>query len=528
MAKSAVEQSGNDQSLRDQWLGKIAQSQSSMGESVGALRTLRDIDSPSIRQGVLEHGPSVNANGASGGGAFADFDSLMQLIQTTVVPDTWEALGGNSTMAAYPQGIFVDPQGTVSVSATSQSPDTQDELANLRSVLTEAVGESNVDWRAPAAMRSVSFRRLRDAIAQRRITGQDLGDVIRNLGGLSTIQYVVFTDDDIVIAGPVGGILESDGWFVDAQSGMATMRLDFLSRSLKSCLSDAAFGCTIDPTHEGMQAAMQVASEIQIGKRPIAKAADDLGEALGMQNVQVFGAPGDNALALLMVEADRHMKQLALGVHPMPENAINYLDAVDQLIDQGPPSDLLLRLWFTANAIDVRTDQDQKVFELQGTPIRLSRENQRALANGGRGAVIADPRSELFVADFNRNWDRIRELYPIYSSLESLYRSAAIAQLIDQYGSSETHHQLAESLSGEEDQSIWLLHAPRQVPSIATRHTVRRGKQRHQIVLASGGVFISPDDVIDDQLVTYASLSDRSTIASDKPIMIQQWWWDLP
>jgi general secretion pathway protein D len=36
-----------------------------------------------------------------GGGAIADFDSLMQLIETTIAPDTWEAVGGPSTMAPY-------------------------------------------------------------------------------------------------------------------------------------------------------------------------------------------------------------------------------------------------------------------------------------------------------------------------------------------------------------------------------------------------------------------------------------------
>ncbi|MEZ6092182.1 MAG: hypothetical protein R3C05_30110 [Pirellulaceae bacterium] len=39
--------------------------------------------------------------GSMGGGAIADFDSLMELIQATIVPDTWEALGGPSTMSPY-------------------------------------------------------------------------------------------------------------------------------------------------------------------------------------------------------------------------------------------------------------------------------------------------------------------------------------------------------------------------------------------------------------------------------------------
>lgn len=41
----------------------------------------------------------------SGGGSFADFDSLMELIETTVAPETWEALGGPSTMQPYAQNL---------------------------------------------------------------------------------------------------------------------------------------------------------------------------------------------------------------------------------------------------------------------------------------------------------------------------------------------------------------------------------------------------------------------------------------
>ncbi|MCA9137147.1 MAG: hypothetical protein KDB00_10320 [Planctomycetales bacterium] len=34
--------------------------------------------------------------------SYADFESLINIIQTTIVPDTWEALGGNSTFAPAP------------------------------------------------------------------------------------------------------------------------------------------------------------------------------------------------------------------------------------------------------------------------------------------------------------------------------------------------------------------------------------------------------------------------------------------
>lgn len=62
------------------------------------------------------------AGGAGGGGSFADFQSLIDLIQTTVVPDTWEALGGPSTMAPYPQNL------SLVISTTS---DVHDQISDL-------------------------------------------------------------------------------------------------------------------------------------------------------------------------------------------------------------------------------------------------------------------------------------------------------------------------------------------------------------------------------------------------------------
>ena len=61
-------------------------------------------------------------SGGRGGGSIADFDSLMTLIQQTVEPDTWEALGGVGTMAPYPQNL------SLVISTTS---DVHDQIVDL-------------------------------------------------------------------------------------------------------------------------------------------------------------------------------------------------------------------------------------------------------------------------------------------------------------------------------------------------------------------------------------------------------------
>lgn len=57
-----------------------------------------------------------------GGGSIANFDQLMSLIQTTIEPDSWEALGGVGTMAPYPQNL------SLVVSTTS---DVHDQIVDL-------------------------------------------------------------------------------------------------------------------------------------------------------------------------------------------------------------------------------------------------------------------------------------------------------------------------------------------------------------------------------------------------------------
>lgn len=60
--------------------------------------------------------------GGRGGASLADFSSLMTLIETTVVPDTWEALGGPSTMSPYAQNL------SLVISTTSE---VHDQIAEL-------------------------------------------------------------------------------------------------------------------------------------------------------------------------------------------------------------------------------------------------------------------------------------------------------------------------------------------------------------------------------------------------------------
>jgi len=502
---------------RDFVLAQVAGAQGSVGETSAANGTIRGIESSLRRDDAIS---------GAGGGSFADFQSLMDLIQTTIVPDTWEALGGPSSMSPYPQGVYVDPAGTV---IECESLPVDDGLAELKSLLGEGAGNQNSElaWRQATKMRCVSLRRLLDVWTESRVRGAMPSEAMMQMAGLSRIQYLFIDEDDVVLAGPVGGIETRDGWHVDRVSGLTTLRFDFFLACLASATGNQPFGCTIDPTKQGLQNAAKVAAAVQADKLPIGQADTAMVTAFGMQRVEVFGTAGDTPMGCLMVEADRHMKQLALGLEPMPEGARNYFDVVEKHLDAGVPNDLLLRLWFTSAPRPVRADAERTVFELAGTPVRLSGQNEHAMASGQRGHVTRDPRSEEFVADFNRNWHAIRGTYPIYGALESIYRTASAAELMHRYAGSARQRALLESLISSSPSSMFQLTNPRQVLSIARLHSIRKGRTTHHVLLASGGVAVNAKQTLVSKIADYPSLSSLNRPTKNPPKLIHKWWWDI-
>ncbi len=67
--------------------------------------------------------------GAAGGAQMADFESLINLIQTTVSPTTWSDVGGAGTIETFEGGVHVDPRGVLK---PPRGEDAAGALAELR------------------------------------------------------------------------------------------------------------------------------------------------------------------------------------------------------------------------------------------------------------------------------------------------------------------------------------------------------------------------------------------------------------
>jgi Protein of unknown function (DUF1598) len=478
-------------------------------------------------------GDAAAGEAAAGGAAFADFDSLMQLIQATIAPDSWEELGGSGTMAPYPQGVFVDAGGIVrnceTVSSESALGSLKADLLPPATLVSADQSRTNTpdSWRRASARRVVSLRRLFEQVSARMDAGVPLDQSMLNLAGLSQIQHILLVDDDVWIVGSIGGIDEQEGWWVDLKTRRVPLQLDYLSGTCLSAQSRQAFGCTIDPTQEGLAAAARVASKVNSGDLAIGVAADWMSQALGLQRVHVFGTAGDSPLAYRMVHADRHMKELALGIHPMPEGVPNYLNQITNHLAEGVPSDLLLRLWFTAKPISVRSDSAKTIFSITGRPVQLSCENQIAGPDGRRGAVTRDVRSQDFVEAFNENWSSIATKYPVYGSIESLFTSASLAAVLDQFGS-ETGKRIVDAYANLHLHDQVVLRVPQKIESIAVLHNARKGNKRHHVLIASGGVSVDPKHLIRTEPEIYPSLANDRVAPDSQPKVVQKWWWDDP
>ena len=101
---------------RDAQLAQIAGSQAASGDRDAALTTAGDIGDDQSRYNVIER-VKTEPVGGQGGGVQPDFDSLIELITSTIAPTTWTEVGGQGAAKPFPGGVYVDPAGMLSRAA---------------------------------------------------------------------------------------------------------------------------------------------------------------------------------------------------------------------------------------------------------------------------------------------------------------------------------------------------------------------------------------------------------------------------
>jgi len=466
---------------------------------------------------------------ARGGGAQPDFDSLIDLITSTVKPTSWDSVGGPGSIAPFETGVAVDAQGLLRKTLTA---DRSSDLERMRAALARG-GEASA--RRSSALRMVSLSRLERAVQQRLEAGRRPSDTMHVLAGLERIEYVFAYPDsgDVVIAGPAGDwTLGAEGRIVSAATGRPCLRLDDVVVVLRHLLGrgDGRFGCLITPQQAALARVQEFLAES--GKRPLKPDQRDqwleqLRAQLGQQDIEVYGLNPRTRAARIMVEADYRMKLVGMGLEAGVPGVTSYLASIQVGPGEAPPPMGVLRWWFTLAELPVCTSNDRLAFHWQGCSVRVLSENERLAADGKR--IHTGKSEELnsrFAASFTMHFDELAAKYPIYAELRNLMDLAIVGAIIKQ---EDLQHRAGWPMT-------WFGHpqaypvedrpAPTKVETVINHRIINRV---HVVAGVSGGVSVNAAAMISAAHQTPdadQSLQRRLNNSQPPAAQGERWWWD--
>ncbi len=456
----------------------------------------------------------------------------MDLIQNTVYPDSWSEEGsGSGKMEPYRNGVYIDAAGVLKRSVRTAN---SKQLAAAR--LAALVAGGNADSRRASQMRKVSLTRLEKHVQLALAAGRPLQRDMLNLAGLEKIKYVMVYPEtgDLVIAGPAGDWrVDDEGRRVSRASGRPILQLDDLIVVLRllSATPDATFGCSIDPTSDGLARTQQFAKQssakpLGAGQRPAWL--KKLREQMGRQAVNVDGVDPRTRVAAVLVEADYRMKLVGMGLEPGTVDVPSYLDLINVPRGQTPPALDVLRWWFTLKYDAVVATADRDVFEIRGPGVQVLSENELLTKLGEQiHTNESSPTNQEFAQRFTQHFAELAKKYPVYADLQNIFDLALVSALVNS-------ERLADRVSwhmtcfGDPSQYQPALGmAPESVDSVIN-HRLVNGK--HVVVGISGGVHVQPWSLVSDEAIktdTYGGLKAQrsgSKAAADLPL--EAWWWD--
>ena len=523
----ALREAGQVQQGRDQWLTRIATAQVRGGATSASRETLRLIDDDR-ELGYAAAALQEERAGASGGASQADFDTLINLITTTVAPDSWDDVGGPGSIAEFPGGVYVDAEGVLRQLA---APTTlTNSLLTERRNVARASDFHQRDPRRPSDLRMVSLPRLERQMMIRSAFGESPTQTMRHLAGLREIRYLfVYPDSgDLVIAGPAGDWQHDADGRITGMNSKPVILLDDLIVLLRSAYqAGGRFGCSITPKRENLARAKQFLARPQrpLHPRETPRWIQQVRSILGLQDVEVHGIAPSSHVARVIVEADYHMKLVGMGLEPSVIGVTNYLDSITA---EGAPAKMdVLRWWFTLRENCIERNEAGNAFAFTSHSVQLQSENEMINERGER--IHTGQSSDLnqqFADSFTTHFAALAAKYPLYAELENLFDLALVAALVRQ-------EKLGQAVGWNPE---WILDSnnyqprrgevPREVSSIVNHRVIN---QRKVVAGVSGGVSVNAYAAIR----TARPLADARALESDKDVSrpaddrrAARWWWD--
>jgi hypothetical protein len=436
-------------------------------------------------------------------------------------------------------GISIDAEGTLDARLFKEF-----DRKLLLERLAAAKAARQGDLWAPAKLRKVSLVRLERALAAEIAAGRQPDAAMRNLAGLTRVQYVfcipamasnapapLGQPGDVIIAGP------AEPWALDPAeravglvSGRPVLQLDDLAVALRAFPPDLQnrpfFGCSIDPEPEGLARLVEfqrtIPRQIREDERAAAAAAIVKGtsEALGRAEIRVFGISPRTHFAHVLVEADYRMKRIGIGAEAPPVKMTTFLGALN-----SAPQGTLQRWWFTPDYKCVRLAPDKLAAELVGQGVQLLAEDKLIGEDGSLAQAGAKPNkaSELFTLSFTRKYPEIAAASPVYAQMRSLIDLAIAAALIRRLEYYDQAAWAAGLFRDEANLPVETLPEPRRVPCVV--NSLWKGNRL--LSPAGGGVSIRPDDALLSENLLPDEDSAATRLRADLALPNgERWWWD--
>jgi hypothetical protein len=492
----------------------------------------------------LSTAPNATNTSPRGASANADFESLIDLIQSTVATETWaENGGGEAEMRPFPTGVLVDAAGTLRLREINATR----ELAASRGTVPRELAAGKLHETAEAAetairmesgLRFVSLPRLEREIARRLAAREPLEPAMLALAGLQRVRYVFVYPEtgDLVFAGPAGDWRIEGGRILSRRTRQPVVRLDdflvLFRRGEEAARSH--FGCSINPRQKAL--AKTQAFLASSGQKPLEpgrrkKWLGELRDTVGTQDIEIFGIDPASRLASVLVEADYHMKLIGMGLAEGVDGVDSYLDSIASFAKRAgaspPPAMSVLRWWFALNYESIESSADGDAFELVGQGVRVLSENELLAAQGRRVHTgQSDPLNRQFAADFTANFSELAEEYPVYGELRNIFDLAMAVAIIQEEGLTERVNWSPTLFASREKLQLPEAAVPRQVETVINHRLVN---QTQIIAGVSGGVMVAPNDVLrESRTSAYERLSAGRGGSPPKDIEANVWWWDAP
>jgi Protein of unknown function (DUF1598) len=440
--------------------------------------------------------------------------------------------GGNTIGTGNTSGVAVNAEGVLRQTTIA---DPTGALARQR--VQEALSRLDRNVARPSKLRKISLNRLEREVAKRIAAGQGADDVMRNLAGLTRVEYVFCYPEsgDVVIAGPAEAWGEApSGRILGIDTGRPIVQLQDLIVALrtfapKSGKSSPFIYCSIDPTPEGLERMQEFLR--QMGQQFVGSpqpgfeqfVVEQLRDRLGMQVITVGGIPANTHFAQVMVEADYRMKLIGIGLEQPPVRLKSYVARANP---HQIASNALERWYFVPDYQCVRVSDDSLAMELVGAGVKLVGEAEVVGANGQRSAAQhTNAASQAFVNAFTKVYPQLAERSPVYAQLRNCIDLAVAAAFIrdqDYYGLAKWKPSV---FTDESACPVETFNAPKQVASAV--NSMWKGSML--VTPIGGGVqmrpteAISPTNLLDDEdhaVAKARSGVDLSNLGAD------QWWWD--